>query len=174
MTEAAAAQGQVLPLSRESVVSLREITQDSLRAICFLDVADDQDGLVAPNAFSIAQAHFSPSAWFRAVYADQTPVGFAMLDDHSLTPEGKLEVHNGERVVGLWRFMIDARYQRFGFGAQALRLIIAHAATRPGIDALYLSFVPQPKSAEGFYQRFGFHRTGEIDGGEVVMRRAMR
>ena len=37
-------------------------------------------------AFSIAEAHFSPLAWFRAVYAGDTPVGFVMLSDD---PDGR-------------------------------------------------------------------------------------
>ena len=56
-------------------VTLREITAETVRAICNLDVAPEQRGYVAPNAVSIAQAHFQPRAWFRAVYAAETPVG---------------------------------------------------------------------------------------------------
>jgi hypothetical protein len=33
---------------------------------------------------SIAQVHFRPEAWFRAICADDTPVGFVMLYDSHL------------------------------------------------------------------------------------------
>ncbi len=54
-------------------VSLREVTADTVRAICKLEVAPAQRGLVAPNAVSIAQAHFEPAAWFRGIYAGDEP-----------------------------------------------------------------------------------------------------
>ena len=68
-------------------VTLREVTRETVRAICRRQVADDQRGFVAENAVSIAQAHFEPHAWFRAVYADEEPVGFVMLSDKPDEPE---------------------------------------------------------------------------------------
>jgi diamine N-acetyltransferase len=62
-------------------VELREITKETVRAICNLDVAGDQRGFVAPNALSIAQAHFEPKHWMRAIYADDEPVGFILTDE---------------------------------------------------------------------------------------------
>ena len=50
------------PVSKSSVVTLREITRDTVRLVSLLDVGPGQDGLVAPNAFSIAQAYFNPEA----------------------------------------------------------------------------------------------------------------
>ena len=158
------------PVSKSSLVTLREVTKDTVRTICLLDVAPGQEGLVAPNAFSIAQAHFHPEAWFRAVYADDTPVGFAMLEDWSQATGREPELHDGAPYVGLWRFMIDQRFQRFGFGAQAITLLIAQARTRPAVKNLLLSFVPNENNPEGFYKRFGFERTGEEDEGELVMK----
>ena len=62
-------------------VSLREVTKDTLQSILDLKVSPDQEQFVATNAKSIAQAHFYESAWFRAIYADDVPVGFVMLSD---------------------------------------------------------------------------------------------
>ena len=59
-------------------VELREITQDSLRAVLDLAVDPEQEPYVATNARSIAEAHFEPRAWFRGVYADDDPAGFVM------------------------------------------------------------------------------------------------
>lgn len=38
-------------------VTLREITRDTVRRICALEVAPEQRHFVAPNAVSIAEAH---------------------------------------------------------------------------------------------------------------------
>ena len=155
---------------RNSRVSLCEITKENLRDYLRLKVAPSQEGLVAPNAVSIAQAHFHPEAWFRGIAAGGTAVGFAMLEDWRQCPESAPEDWRREPYVGLWRFMIDQRWQSMGFGAQALRLLIDHARAVPGTKAMLLSFVEGEGSPEAFYRRFGFERTGEVSEGEHVMR----
>lgn len=161
-------------IDRNSTITLEAVTKESVRAVSLLDVGPGQDGLVAPNAFSIAQAYFAPAAWFRAVCADGVPVGFAMMEDGSLVNDVTPELYEGAPYVSLWRFMIDHRFQKLGFGAAAMTLLIAHAKTRPAAVNMLLSFVPKEKNPEGFYQRFGFTRTGEIEHGEVVMKLALR
>ena len=166
--EALAMQNQTRPLDKNSAVTLREVSPDNLRAVCWLDVAPSQDGLVAPNAFSIAQAHFHQEAWFRAVYADETPVGFVMLEDPQQVTSGAPKLHHGESYIALWRFMIDTRYQKYGYGAQAIKLLLTHAKSR-GAKIMLLSFVPKENNPELFYARMGFARNGEMDDDEVVM-----
>ena len=162
------------PVDKQSRVTLREVTKDTARRICLLDVGPGQESLVAPNAFSIAQAYFQPEAWFRAIYADEVPVGFAMLEDWSQVPDVEPQLYDGAPYVSLWRFMIDHRFQKLGFGAQAITLLIAHARTRPAAKNMLLSFVPKENNPEGFYRRFGFERTGEEDDGELIMKLPLR
>ncbi len=144
-------------------VSLREVTKETLRQVTRLRVRPDQERLVATNAESIAEAYFSPGeAWFRAVYLDDTPVGFVMLEDDPAAGR-----------YYLWRFMIDARYQRGGVGRRALELLFEHVRTRPGAKVLYTSCVPGEGSPGPFYEKMGFVYTGEEDEGELVMRREL-
>ena len=157
---------------RGSPVALREITRENLRDFLRLKVSPAQEGFVAPNAVSIAQAHFHPEAWFRGICAGDTAVGFAMLEDWTRCPEAAPQEWRREPYVALWRFMIDARYQSLGFGGQALRLLIAHARAVRGAKAMLLSFVPGAGSPDAFYRRFGFEETGEVSEGEHVMRLA--
>jgi diamine N-acetyltransferase len=148
-------------VTRTSTVSLREITSESLRPILRLKVFPEQEKYVASNAVSIAQAYFHrDNAWFRAIYADETPVGFLMLDDR---PD--------EASYFLWRFMIDARYQKFGYGKRALELLINHVRTRPNAKELGVSCVPEGEGSPcPFYEKMGFVYTGEEDEGELVMK----
>ena len=139
-------------------VSLREITGDTVRTICNLKVSESQQQFVAPNAVSIAQAYFADSAWFRAIYAGDTPVGFAMIDDKPEKPE-----------YFLWRFMIDERYQRMGFGKKAMELLIAHVRTRPDATEFLTSVVQAEGGPQPFYEKLGFVLTGEFDDDEAVM-----
>lgn len=146
--------------ARDAVIALCEITKETLHPILKLEVVEHQKNFVAPNAVSIAQAYFEPeSAWFRAIYADETPVGFVMVDDD---PENE--------EYGLWRFMIDQRYQGLGFGRRALQLVIEHIKTRPGAKEFFTSCVPGDGSPCPFYEKMGFVYTGEVDDDELVMR----
>lgn len=140
-------------------VTLREITTDDLVAVLSLAVKPEQDRLVANTAKSIAQAHFYPEAWFRAVYAGEACVGFLML---SLEPE------KAEYFV--WRMLIDGQHQGQGYGRRAMELAIEHVRAQPNASALQLTHVPRDGHAGPFYEKLGFVYTGEVDeSGERMM-----
>lgn len=145
-----------------AVVTLDEVTGETVRAICRLEVGRAQFRFVAPNAVSFAEALFEPHAWYRAIAADGEPVGFLMLYDDPDEP-----------VYYLWRFMIDARHQGKGYGAKAIEILVEHLRGRPRATELKTSWVPGEGSPEGFYRRLGFEPTGEIDDGEVVAHLAL-
>ena len=173
--------------ARRAAVTLREVTADTVCDVCRLNVAPEQQAFVAPNAISIAQAYFEPAAWFRAVYADDAPVGFVML--YEPTPMSALDrpqariapkrpraeggqvsaLEAGPDTCFLWRFMIDREHQGRGYGAAALDLVIAHARTLAGVARMKTSYVPQPGNASPLYERAGFRATGEVDDGEHVL-----
>lgn len=145
-------------------VTLREITADTVRAVIGLAVAPQQQGFVAPNAVSLAQALFAPQAWYRAIYVGEEIAGFVMLDDESL-----LAAPPPRPQVGVWRFMVDARQQGRGIGRAALLQVIAHVRGKGLFDRLQLSYVPGPGCPEPFYLALGFKHTGRMDEGEVVL-----
>lgn len=145
--------------SHNAKVTLQEITEETLRPILRLEVAERQKNFVASNAVSIAQAYFSKNAWFRAIYADETPVGFVML---------YVDEEKPEYVV--WRFMIDKNQQGHGYGRQALLKIIEHVRGLPNATQLFLSYVPEEGNASPFYRKLGFEETGKWDEGEKIMK----
>jgi len=149
-------------IERDSKVTLREVTSQNLGAVLALEVFDEQRNFVASNARSIAQAHFYKEAWFRAIYADDVPVGFLMLHDENLRDE----VRQNDYYF-LWRLMIDKRHQKLGFGRQAVRLLIEHVKQRPNAKTLLSSFRSGQNSPEGFYTKLGFKRTGHEHDGEI-------
>jgi diamine N-acetyltransferase len=130
-----------------------------------LRVRPEQERLVASNAVSIAEAYFHQEAWFRAIYADETPVGFLMLHDENLRD------HPEKRdFYSLWRFMVDAEHQGKGYGIRATRLLIEHVKSNPNARELLVSYVPGEGSPEGFYRKIGFEHTGNTTHGELEMR----
>lgn len=150
----------MMELGRDAVVSLREITKETLRPFLKMKVAESQQHMVANNAVSIAQAHFEEKAWFRGIYADETPVGFIMLFDDPDKP-----------VYFLWRLMVADGFQGMGYGRKAIAHLVDYVKTRRNATELLVSHVPElPGNPGPFYQKLGFEYTGEEDDGEVVMR----
>jgi diamine N-acetyltransferase len=148
----------------KALVSLREITAETVRQITSLSVRPEQQRFVASNAVSLAEALFNETAWYRAIYVGASPAGFAMLYDESLRAAPP-----STPVVGLWRFMIDSRFQGQGIGAAALQQVIAHVRSKRLFSSLVTSYVPGPGCPEPFYLRAGFRHTGKLDNGEVVL-----
>ncbi len=169
-------------------VTLREINGENLPAILELEVSQDQlEHYPRSNAYSIAQAHFAPDtvdpdydgllavlsntpqvvetlellpeAWFRGIYAGETPVGFVML---SLVPE------KAEYFV--WRLMIDRSYQGHGYGYRAMREVIDFVKTLPDARLIYIAHMDGNEGMAHLCQKLGFRYTGEeIAPGDLLM-----
>ena len=131
-------------------VELREITAETVRTICGLEVAEEQRENVAPVAISIAQAHFEPRATFRAIYAGDEPVGFMLWRDD-----------DKPNTAYLWRFMIDRRHQGKGYGRDALEQVFAMLKTH-GVTTLSASVVRGEHSPLGFYLSIGFIEANQV------------
>ena len=146
--------------SQNATVTLQEVTKKNLDKILNLKVTPEQEKFVADNAVSIAQAYFYPEiAWFRAIYADETPVGFVMLESDRVNSS-----------YSLWRLTIDARFQRQGFGRRAIELILEYVKILPEAKVLWTSCVPGNGSPKKFYEKMGFTDTGNLDeDGEIIM-----
>jgi len=71
----------------ESTVSLRVISDDNVRDVIGLSVSSEQERLVAPNAVSMAEAFATTKVWVRAIYADDTPVGFRCFQMTTRSPD---------------------------------------------------------------------------------------
>lgn len=144
-------------------VSLRRITAESVTDVCDLSetLTEAQRGKVADNGYSIAEAHYSENAWFRAVYVGEEPAGFVMLHLGG-------DWHDGIEHDGafLWRFMIAGPFQGKGVGQRAIALVVRGLKAR-GFSELYTSYGLGEASPEGFYKRLGFKPTGEMLGDEA-------
>jgi len=145
--------------NRDAEVTLRAVAAANVDEIMRLRVAPAQEQFVADNPRSLATAAYSQLAWPRAIYADETPVGFVMLYD---------DPHQAEYF--LWRLMIDQRYQRLGFGRRAIEQVIDYVCGRPNATALGVSYVPGEGDPQAFYASLGFVDTGEVDDDENIMR----
>jgi diamine N-acetyltransferase len=148
----------------DQVVSLREITAETVDAVIKLSVAENQKRFVATNAVSLAQALFVPEAWYRAIYFGEELSGFVMLYDESLRSPAP-----SAPTVGVWRLMVAERHQGQGIGRAAMQLVINHVRSKGCFRTLELSYVPAEGSPEPFYLSLGFRNTERVEDGERVM-----
>lgn len=149
-------------------IHFRRITAATVTDICRLSetLTSQQRGMVADNSVSIAQGHFSENAWMRAIYADETPIGFIMTHTGS-DYDDDIDCAG----VFLWRFMIAGPFQGKGYGRKAMELLLDHLRAQ-GATELYTSYGQGEGSPEGFYTRLGFVPTGEYYDDEVEVRLA--
>jgi diamine N-acetyltransferase len=137
-------------------VALVPVTRENVAAVCDLAVRDDQRGLVAPAAKTVAEAKcYEPGAFLRAITADGEPVGVVW-------------VQTDEPVPYLVRFMVDARRQGRGIGRAAVALVIDEMRAA-GHRELELSYVPAEGGAERFWLGCGFEPTGRMHEDEVLV-----
>jgi len=146
-------------------IHFMRITATTMNQICHLSdtLSPLHRQMVAPNVRSIAEAHFSPSAWMRAIYADDVPIGFIMTHTGS-------DYEDGIDCPGvfLWHFMIATPFQGKGYGRKALEKLIEHLKAM-GIPLLYTSCGQGEGSPEGFYRKLGFTPTGDTYGDEIEL-----
>ncbi len=158
--------GPLASVSSVPVVSLREITDGNRAAVEALAVTEEQSHYVASVTQSLQDAVDYPDAkpWYRAVYADDEPVGFVMIAD-GITVDDPTYVG----PYYLWRLLVDHRFQGRGYGTAAVDLVVEHVRTRPDARTLLVSHVVGPTSPVTFYQRYGFKLTGEVHDGEPLL-----
>jgi diamine N-acetyltransferase len=152
-------------------VTLREVTAENEAAVRALTVLPGQREFVASASESLDEAASSPEArpWYRAIYAGDRPVGFVMLSFD--VPPGHPEY---PWRYFLWRLLIDARYQRRGYGRAAMALVIDIVRRSPGASDLFTSARPGEGGPAPFYRSLGFEPTGEWFDGEEVYRLPLR
>jgi len=146
------------------VLRLVEIDRHNYLAVLDLSVSAEQQGFVATNQYSLAQAYAQPECVPLALYAENRPVGFAMYcldeDDHQ---------------YWIYRLMIDRRHQGKGYGREAMHLLIERIRGLSDEEhrSVYISFEPENRAAKSLYESLGFLPDGRTLYGEVVYRLAL-
>ena len=137
-----------------------------------LRVSKEQEDFVASNAVSLAQAYDCHAdgkyAQCFGLCDGETLVGFAMIGHDSEDYEDIPEVY--AHSYCLWRYMIDRRYQKRGYGRDGLKLLLDYVRSAPdGEESLWsTSYEPENEVAAKLYASFGFVPNGELDGDEIV------
>ena len=145
---------------------LNPVTRDNVRSACKLQLRPDQDHLVAPVAWSLADAYTMPDiAWPRLIYDGDQLVGFIMA---AFAPGHDNPLYHSY----LWRLNIGAGHQGRGYGRFAVEELCQEAMRR-GHYRLTVSYHAGPGGPETFYERLGFRPTGEHIADETVAERLL-
>ena len=141
------------------MIKLQEINMRNLDECIRMTVNDKQKGFVASNMYSLAEAKADGVSQPRAIYDDDTMVGFVMYDYESATGTGWIS-----------RLMIDKRYQGKGYGKKAMEIVIDILKAHEGCSMIRASFVSKNDAAGKLYTGLGFVLTGDkIDGEDVCI-----
>ncbi len=148
-------------------IEFREINDENCREVIKLSetLTPSQQKCVASNAISIAQGGISGYSWFRAIYLQDQPIGFIMLDLYiDEIPESE------QPAIYLWRFMIARQWQGKGYGKQVLDKIVNYFQ-KQGARTMYTSCVEKEEdSPYDFYMNYGFIDTGKEAAGEEILK----
>jgi len=148
-------------------LTLRQITPTNLESVLALRTTPEQERFVSSVADSMEEAADCPEGnpWYRAVYADERPVGFVMMSwDVAPQPPDI----NGPWF--LWKLLIDHRHQHHGHGREVVRQVVDLVRANGGTELL-TSHGQGEGGPAGFYARLGFTPRGDVDpDGEIILR----
>jgi len=126
-------------------VTLEELTIDNWEACTNLSLVDDQKDNLPANIYSIAELQFYPQSHGVAIVADDSVIGFATYG-----------IPVGERVGKIFRLMIDEKYQKKGYGTQALKKMIELLFENKNINEIQVCYNPTKPEIKKFYASVGF------------------
>ena len=162
----------------KDMIHLEKIDSTNIWEIVDLKVFQSQKNFVAANWVSIVQAYgvrdSATVAFPFAIYNDKRPVGFLMIGfNEAAQYENWDDIEAPKSLVNnysLWRLMIDKRYQKRGYGKEAIKQALDFIRTWPCGKAEYcsLSYEPENEVARELYRSLGFVENGEMDGDEIV------
>ncbi len=155
------------------MLRLEKVNAHNVWDLLKLKVAEHQRSFVSANDRSVIEAYTTTVAngyvFPFGIYDEETPVGFLMIgfgtdDDWDDAPAVAADNYN------LWRLMIDEKYQKKGYGREAVRLALEFIKAFPCGEAEYcwLSYEPENEVARRLYQSFEFEETGEMDCDELI------
>ena len=171
-------------MTKRSDVHLEKVTYDNVGRVHRLRVTKEQKNFVASNDISLIEAFLTlqngdPVFPF-AIYHGKTVVGFLMMDydddwsgyeNEEWLNSDYYKSHKGKPYYYIWRFMIDKRFQRRGYGREALKLALDFARSAPCGKAEYcaLSYEPENIAAKNLYASAGFTDLKEtyVEGEEI-------
>ena len=159
-------------------ITLEKITyKNYIKVVWGLSVSRNQKQFVASNNNSLAEAYVAITnggvALPFAICKNKKPIGFLMIgygmNEDEFEGEDPAFIEMAKKSYCLWRFMIDKKYQKKGYGRKAMELALDYIRTLPcgKAESIWLSYEPENVVAKKLYASFGFVELPEFyHGGE--------
>ncbi|SHJ11059.1 diamine N-acetyltransferase [Clostridium cavendishii DSM 21758] len=143
-------------------IYLKEIDKSNWEKCILLTTNKDNihylgEEFIASNAYSIVQSNFENGWITKAIYDENTMVGFTMY--------GYCYEDN---LYEISRIMIDHKYQGKGYGKAALGKVIEEMKSFKDCNEIFLSFDQENQIGKKLYESFNFKDTGKIIDGELL------
>ncbi len=148
-------------------ITLTPVTRDDVKPLVKLTVAAAQENFVAPNAVSLAQAHYETGAYPFVIWAGDKRVGLIQVID--FREHDFVELYDDPTGAYLWRLSIGQEFQAKGYGKAALLSLLDWARER-GNTSMTTSAVPKNAVAINLYESLGFDKTGRMVEGEIELK----
>ena len=142
------------------MITIRDVDSNNVCDVCELTtnangVGTTMEEWLCCNATSLAESKYFPEMHPRALYDDETLVGFIMYRPTDEEPE----------TAAICRFMIDHKFQGTGLGREALSCMLA-TLKQQGVRTAVIMVDDENTVAKTLYTSLGFTFTGKIDKGE--------
>ena len=137
------------------MIRLTEVTEDNWLDVAALSVKEEQRRFVAPAVGILARGYVYRDCNARVfvIENDGVIVGTALIREFTDEPLG----------YDLQQFMIDARFQKRGYGSEALRLILEELRKEGHYDHVELCVKKDDEAAIRLYEKHGFVDSGYVD-----------
>ena len=141
------------------MIRFEKITEENFDIAVQITVTEEQDMVIAPVVYSLAQCYIMPDILEPYLILNENiPVGFILFI-----------IDRKEAQYEICRFMIDKNHQKKGYGKTALLKAIEYLKDR-GASVIELSHQTNNYGVGKLYESVGFVYTGIIEDGEVMMK----
>lgn len=142
-------------------IQLRDVTEHNWEEVVELEVFDDQDDFLPSNAYSLAESKYDPHAIPKAIYNGKKLIGFLMYESLA---------YCGERgSYSLYRFMIDRKHQRKGYGRAAVQALVDLIRKQDrSVRRITVCYEPENIGSKTMFGKFGFKEIGLDEDNEMI------
>lgn len=139
------------------MIEIKEVDAENVFDICELTtnpngVGTTMEPYICCNAISVAESKYYPDMHPKAIYHDETLIGFFMYQQTALQAD----------TVTICRFMVDYKFQNQGLGKKAFGCIL-NVLKSQGVRKVVLMIDETNQIAKNLYVSFGFTFTGKMD-----------
>jgi len=148
------------------MIHLRKITEENFIDAFHLQLAPGQERFVSHPIRSLAQAYvYRQQCQPFGIYENDTMVGYVMVIYDYDVPE-----------YDIWHMMIDASYQKRGYGQIALDRVLDYIKSKPfgPSNRVTLTCNKENVHALHLYKSKGFAETGTADEEEIELSLTVR